>query len=227
MHFSLGSPPLDAIPSTNGNWQEQKLFDLGTSVADVSRSLSPKASSRLSQSAVDPRQLLWGILTTLSRIRGSQSHLLPVLLERSSGVLGMAGGGPLATSSFLLDPPADTTPTGNTPRPWDKVEQQQPPQQQQQQGQQESHQWELDPDLDLDIDLNTVDVGLNLADEHGPNNTATVATNPVETNNNNGNEADLPPPSNAVHMVADHVPFRNIHQPTDFPPFRWKEQPAH
>ncbi|KAF7586197.1 hypothetical protein BBP40_009299, partial [Aspergillus hancockii] len=66
---------------------EQKLYDLGTSVADVSRSLSTKAAHRLAESAVDPRQLLWGILTTLSRIRGSQSYLFPALVEQCRGIL--------------------------------------------------------------------------------------------------------------------------------------------
>jgi hypothetical protein len=67
---------------------EQKLFDLGVSVADVSRSLSTTASHSLAESIIEPRELLWGILSTLSRIRGSQSYLFPSLLERSKAVLG-------------------------------------------------------------------------------------------------------------------------------------------
>ncbi|KAL3464153.1 fungal-specific transcription factor domain-containing protein [Aspergillus heterothallicus] len=72
----------------HGIGMEQKLFDLGVSVADVSRSLSAKASHSLAESTIEPRKLLWGILSTLSRIRGSQSYLFPSLLERSKGILG-------------------------------------------------------------------------------------------------------------------------------------------
>ncbi|KAL2828589.1 fungal-specific transcription factor domain-containing protein [Aspergillus pseudoustus] len=72
----------------HGIGMEQKLFDLGASVADVSRSLSTKAAHSLADSTIEPRELLWGILSTLSRIRGSQSYLFPSLLERSKGILG-------------------------------------------------------------------------------------------------------------------------------------------
>lgn len=69
--------------------QEQKLFDMGSSVADVARSLGPKAVQRLAESAIDPHELLWGILQTLSQIRGSPSYLFPSLLERCKTVLGL------------------------------------------------------------------------------------------------------------------------------------------
>lgn len=68
--------------------QEQKLFDLGTSVADVTRSIGPKTSHRLTESTVQPNELLWGILNTLHGIRGSQSYLFPTLLEQCKNVLG-------------------------------------------------------------------------------------------------------------------------------------------
>ncbi|KAL4771314.1 fungal-specific transcription factor domain-containing protein [Aspergillus nidulans var. acristatus] len=84
----------------HGIGMEQKLFDLGTSIADVSRSLSTKAASSLAESTVDPRELLWGILSTLSRIRGSQSYLFPSLLERCKGTLGFDAPTPLSISDF-------------------------------------------------------------------------------------------------------------------------------
>lgn len=87
----------------HGIGMEQKLFDLGSSVADVSRSLGSKAAHRLAESAVDPRELLWGIVSTLSRIRGSQSYLLPALLERCQGILSLECL--LSTGNFL--PPLD------------------------------------------------------------------------------------------------------------------------
>lgn len=65
------------------------MFDLGVSVADVTRSLGPKAVHRLAESIIDPNQLLWGILHTLSQIRGSPSYLFPTLLERCRTVLGL------------------------------------------------------------------------------------------------------------------------------------------
>ncbi|RAH51590.1 putative C6 transcription factor (AmyR) [Aspergillus brunneoviolaceus CBS 621.78] len=98
----------DAVDA-HGIGMEQKLFDLGTAVADVTRSLgsgSGSGSSRpanwLTESAVDPRELLWGILTTLSRIRGSQSHLFPTLLERCKGALDFTS--PLSMGEFLALP---------------------------------------------------------------------------------------------------------------------------
>ncbi|KAH8428330.1 putative C6 transcription factor (AmyR) [Aspergillus melleus] len=102
----------------HGIGMEQKLFDLGTSVADVSRSLNTKAAQRLAESAVDPRDLLWGILNTLARIRGSESYLFPALLQRCKGILGFEF--PLSSSISIsgsnpnlnLLPPAITDTAG-------------------------------------------------------------------------------------------------------------------
>jgi hypothetical protein len=69
--------------------QEQKLFDIGTCVGDVARSLRSSGVLRVADSTIDPKELLWGILTSLSNIRGSQSYLFPALLERSGSVLGL------------------------------------------------------------------------------------------------------------------------------------------
>lgn len=71
--------------------QEQKLFDLGSALTNLTtatttpHSQSPKPPIP----SADTRELLWGILTTLSRIRGSQSYLFPRLLEQSKSVLGI------------------------------------------------------------------------------------------------------------------------------------------
>lgn len=62
---------------------------MGLSVADVTQSLGAKGVHRLAESTVDPRELLWGILQTLSQIRGSPSYLFPTLLERCKSVLGL------------------------------------------------------------------------------------------------------------------------------------------
>lgn len=62
---------------------------MGASVADCTRLLGSKSIHRLAESTVDPRQLLWGILHTLSQIRGSPSYLFPTLFERSKAVLGL------------------------------------------------------------------------------------------------------------------------------------------
>lgn len=62
---------------------------MGSSVADVTRSLGSKAVDRLAEVTIDPRELLWGILHTLSQIRGSPSYLFPELLERCRTVLGL------------------------------------------------------------------------------------------------------------------------------------------
>lgn len=57
----------------------------------------------------DARELLWGILTTLSRIRGSQSYLFPRLLEQSKSVLGIDCS--ITLGNFLPDLPTTNTPT--------------------------------------------------------------------------------------------------------------------
>ncbi|KAJ5584241.1 uncharacterized protein N7459_004041 [Penicillium hispanicum] len=84
----IGTSSQGAIDA-HGIGMEQKLFDMGSSVADVTRSVGSKAMSRLAESTVDPRELLWGILHTLSQIRGSPSYLFPDLLEHCKTVLGM------------------------------------------------------------------------------------------------------------------------------------------
>ncbi|PYH96812.1 transcription regulator of maltose utilization [Aspergillus ellipticus CBS 707.79] len=103
---TIGTASQGAVDA-HGIGMEQKLFDLGTSVADVARSLGTKTSHRLTEAAVDPRELLWGILTTLSRIRGSQSYLFPSLLERCKGALDFTP--PTSMGSFL--PPAPAPPS--------------------------------------------------------------------------------------------------------------------
>ncbi|KAJ5772919.1 hypothetical protein N7457_007815 [Penicillium paradoxum] len=84
----IGAASQGAVDA-HGIGMEQKLFDLGVSVADVTRSLGPKAVHRLAESIIDPNELLWGILHTLSQIRGSPSYLFPTLLDRCRTVLGL------------------------------------------------------------------------------------------------------------------------------------------
>jgi hypothetical protein len=72
---------------------------MGVSVADVTRSLGSKAVHRLAESTIDPNELLWGILHTLSQIRGSPSYLFPTLLERCKSVLGLDCS--ITTGNFL------------------------------------------------------------------------------------------------------------------------------
>jgi hypothetical protein len=57
-------------------------------VGDVARSLHSPNASRVTPSTVDSKELLWGVLAALSRIRGVPSHLFSVLLNRSRGILG-------------------------------------------------------------------------------------------------------------------------------------------
>ncbi|PYI03367.1 amylase cluster transcriptional regulator AmyR [Aspergillus sclerotiicarbonarius CBS 121057] len=99
----IGAASQGAVDA-HGIGMEQKLFDLGSSVADVSRSLNSKAAHRLTEVAIDPRELLWGILSTLSRIRGSQSYLFPALLERCKGALDFTS--PTSMGNFLPPPPS-------------------------------------------------------------------------------------------------------------------------
>lgn len=82
-------------------FQEQKLFDLGTCVGYATRRMRPAIATHVAESIIDGKELLWGILMTLSRIRGSQSHLFPILLEQTGDILGVES----PTVSRSLSPP--------------------------------------------------------------------------------------------------------------------------
>lgn len=64
---------------------EQKLFDIGMSLADASMSASPMPSFEFG-----PQDLLVSVTKFLGRIRGCQSHLLPKLLKHSEMILGFS-----------------------------------------------------------------------------------------------------------------------------------------
>lgn len=68
--------------------QERKLFDVGVYILDLAGSL-PSALDRLAMADINPKELLWGILLSLSRMRGTRACLLPELLERSKNLLTM------------------------------------------------------------------------------------------------------------------------------------------
>lgn len=62
--------------------QEQKLFDIGTSLVEVSPLTNPNAM------VLGPQDLLGAIVSTLRCIRGRASHLLPKLLQHSEEHIG-------------------------------------------------------------------------------------------------------------------------------------------
>ncbi|RKK80093.1 hypothetical protein BFJ68_g17218 [Fusarium oxysporum] len=70
----------------HGIGMEQKLFDLGISLADSA--LLPGWSC--SSFEIGPRDLLSAVVRALSKARGCQSHLLPTLLKHSEALLGFA-----------------------------------------------------------------------------------------------------------------------------------------
>ncbi|KAL6399836.1 transcription activator amyR [Ilyonectria robusta] len=65
---------------------EQKLFDIGIGLADTAQLQGQNFSSL----EIGPRDLLSTIVKFLTRIRGSESYLLPKLLQRSETILGHA-----------------------------------------------------------------------------------------------------------------------------------------
>ncbi|OJJ40715.1 hypothetical protein ASPWEDRAFT_229861 [Aspergillus wentii DTO 134E9] len=113
----IGAASQGAVDA-HGIGMEQKLFDMGISIADVTRSLNTKSAHHLAESTVSPHELLWGVLTTLARIRGSESYLFPILLERCKSVLGLDCS--LTMGNFLPPLPGDTPrPTTQDPsNPW-------------------------------------------------------------------------------------------------------------
>lgn len=95
---------------------------MGLSIADVTRNMRCNTTNRLTNTVADPKELLWGILNILSRIRGSPSYLFPSLLERSSSVFGLESPATMANtmSSYTTD---ETSPTSATApaSAWDTV----------------------------------------------------------------------------------------------------------
>ncbi|KAL2683425.1 hypothetical protein Neosp_007895 [[Neocosmospora] mangrovei] len=92
----------------HGIGMEQKLFDVGVSLADSARLPSWDCSSF----ETGPRDLLCAVIESLSTIRGCQSHLLPTLLKYSENVLGLIDLTPHI--DFRLETPQGTetvTPT--------------------------------------------------------------------------------------------------------------------
>lgn len=72
----------------NSSWKEQKLYDIGECIYQLTQHPSHNTIELLKESTVDIRDILYGILTALSQIRGSQSYLLPALLQQSQALLG-------------------------------------------------------------------------------------------------------------------------------------------
>ncbi|RSL42236.1 hypothetical protein CEP54_015547 [Fusarium duplospermum] len=92
----------------HGIGMEQKLFDVGVSLADTA--MLP--SSSCSSFETGPQDLLCAVIESLSTIRGCQSHLLPTLLKYSESVLGLIDLAPHI--DFRLEMPQETetaTPT--------------------------------------------------------------------------------------------------------------------
>lgn len=85
----------------------------------MARFLRTPATQRLAVSVADPRELLWGILNILSKIRGSQSYLFPALLERSSSVLRLDS--PTTLSNFLPNFSDELSPINERKRPFKSV----------------------------------------------------------------------------------------------------------
>ncbi|OAQ97291.1 hypothetical protein LLEC1_00061 [Akanthomyces lecanii] len=71
-----------ASKNRHGISLEQKLFDIGTSLIEVTPLASPNAM------LLGPQDLLGAIVSTLRCIRGRASHLLPRLLEHSDEHIG-------------------------------------------------------------------------------------------------------------------------------------------
>ncbi|KAL1977620.1 hypothetical protein VTN31DRAFT_479 [Thermomyces dupontii] len=84
----LGSVSQGAIDA-HGIGMEQKLYDMGTAIADMTESARERTTQRLADTTADPKDLLWGILNVLSCIRGARSYLFPSLLQRSSSIFNL------------------------------------------------------------------------------------------------------------------------------------------
>lgn len=64
------------------------MFDLGTYILDFADA-QPSAIRRSTAAGVNPKELLWGIFLSLSKMHGTRSCLLPILLGRSKNFLAI------------------------------------------------------------------------------------------------------------------------------------------
>ncbi|KAJ5894959.1 hypothetical protein N7495_006650 [Penicillium taxi] len=80
---------------------EQRTFNAAASI-----NVKSSFDQNFTQPIVDPRELLWSILQTVSQIRGSPSYRFPVLLERCKALLelncSVAIGNPLPSFATTL-----------------------------------------------------------------------------------------------------------------------------
>ena len=88
------------------------MYDIGLPIADMPRDMRCNTSNRLTNPVADPKQLVWGVLNILRRIRGhsSRSYLFPPLLERSNSVFGLEPN----TMSSGYNTTDETSPTSVT-----------------------------------------------------------------------------------------------------------------
>ncbi|OQE40876.1 hypothetical protein PENCOP_c005G03126 [Penicillium coprophilum] len=68
---------------------EQKLYDIGEAVCVLAQKLPPNTTGDGGKLYMDAQNALCGLLDRLSDIRGSQSHLLAPLLQKSHDILGL------------------------------------------------------------------------------------------------------------------------------------------
>lgn len=64
--------------------------------------LPSRAAQQLTAMIIDPKELLWGILVSLSKSRGAESYLFPLLMEKSRDVLGIMNSSPQENLSTTL-----------------------------------------------------------------------------------------------------------------------------
>ncbi|KAH8705384.1 hypothetical protein BGW36DRAFT_367450 [Talaromyces proteolyticus] len=82
---------------------EQKLYDIGESIFQFTQQLCLKTAESLESSKFDARDVLSGILTSLSRIRGSQSYLFPALLQQCQGLLSLGNVPPPLSETSVAE----------------------------------------------------------------------------------------------------------------------------
>lgn len=84
---------------------------MGSFLPEVNFALNPSTTPEVITTIVDPKELLWGILNILSKIRATQTYLIPALLQQSGGLFHM--GSPPSLSN-QLNMPSQTSPDPNT-----------------------------------------------------------------------------------------------------------------
>jgi hypothetical protein len=87
---------------------------MGSFLPEVNFALNPPTTLEVvTDTMADSKDLLWGILNILTKIKTTQSYLIPILLQQSGDLSHWTGAPPPLSSQMDMSPSGQTSPTDN------------------------------------------------------------------------------------------------------------------